>query len=63
MYTPRHFEEPRIEVLHELIRRRSLATLVVMGSKGLNANHIPLCLEASGDAQALAVAALVRERG
>ncbi len=44
MHTPKHFEEPRIEVLHELIRKQSLATLVVMGSSGLNANHIPLYL-------------------
>lgn len=44
MHTPKHFEEPRIEVLHDLIRKRSLATLVVMGSGGLNANHIPLHL-------------------
>ncbi len=44
MHTPKHFEEPRIEVLHDLIRKQSLATLVVMGSSGLNANHIPLYL-------------------
>ena len=49
MHTPKHFEETRIEVLHDLIRRQSLATLIVMGSKGLNANHIPLHLsEAPG---------------
>jgi transcriptional regulator len=42
MYTPKHFEEPRIEVMHELIRSRPLATLVTLSSGGLNANHIPL---------------------
>lgn len=44
MHTPKPFDEPRVEVLHDLIRRQSLATLVVMGSSGLNANHIPLYL-------------------
>jgi len=44
MYTPRHFDEPRVEVLHDLIRRQPLATLVTVGSAGLDANHIPLLL-------------------
>jgi transcriptional regulator len=47
MYTPKHFEEPRIEVLHELMRKHALATLVVKGSAGLDANHIPLHLDES----------------
>jgi len=41
MYLPGHFEETRIDILHQLIRERSLATLVTLGSNGLNANHIP----------------------
>ena len=41
MYIPRHFEETRIEVLHELMRRHPLAALVVLTSEGLNANHLP----------------------
>jgi transcriptional regulator len=41
MYIPKHFEERRVEVLHELIRRRPLAALVVLTSNGLDANHIP----------------------
>jgi len=44
MYTPRHFDEPRVEVLHDLIRRQPLATLITLGSAGLTANHIPLLL-------------------
>jgi transcriptional regulator len=44
MYTPKHFEEPRIDVIHELIRARPLATLITMTSGGLEANHIPLHL-------------------
>ncbi len=42
MYVPRHFEEPRPEVLHALIRQRPLATLVTLTARGLEANHIPL---------------------
>jgi transcriptional regulator len=41
MYIPRHFEETRVEVLHELMRMHPLAALVVLTSNGLNANHIP----------------------
>lgn len=42
MYVPKHFEEPRVEVMHDLIRTHPLATLVTLGSDGLNANHIPM---------------------
>ena len=44
MYIPKHFDEPRVEVLHQLIRARPLATLVTLAPGGLNANHIPLHL-------------------
>ena len=44
MYIPKHFDEPRIEVLHELMRARPLATVVTLAADGLNANHIPLHL-------------------
>ena len=46
MYVPSHFEEPRVEVMHELIQARPFATLVTLSSGGLNANHIPLHLSA-----------------
>jgi len=46
MYIPKQFDEPRLEVLHELIRARPLSTLVTLSSGGLNANHIPLLLSA-----------------
>ncbi|MGB7193698.1 MAG: FMN-binding negative transcriptional regulator [Collimonas pratensis] len=46
MYIPKHFDEPRIEVLHELIRARPLSTLVTLSSEGLNANHVPMLLSA-----------------
>lgn len=44
MYVPKHFDEPRIEVLHQLMRARPLATLVTQHAAGLDANHIPLHL-------------------
>ena len=45
MYIPSHFQETRIEVLHELIRQHPLGTLVTLSTNGLNANHIPLELD------------------
>ena len=44
MYIPSQFEQPDIQVMHELIRNRPLATLVTLGANGINANHIPLHL-------------------
>ena len=42
MYLPAHFEETRVEVLHDLMRVHPLATLVTLTTDGLEANHIPL---------------------
>lgn len=44
MYMPKQFDETRVDIMHELIRARPLATLVTMSSHGLNANHIPMYL-------------------
>lgn len=44
MYVPSHFEETRLEVLHELMRARPLATVVTLSPDGINANHVPLHL-------------------
>lgn len=44
MYVPKHFDESRVEVMHELMRDCPLATLVTTTSNGLTANHIPLIL-------------------
>jgi transcriptional regulator len=41
MYLPSHFEETRVEVLHQLIRSHPLGALVTVDAGGLNANHIP----------------------
>jgi transcriptional regulator len=47
MYIPKQFEEPKVDVMHALIRAQPLATLVTLSSGGLNANHIPLHLSES----------------
>lgn len=47
MYIPKQFEQPRVEVMHELIRAYPLATLVIHSPGGLDANHIPFHLSQS----------------
>jgi transcriptional regulator len=47
VYIPPHFNEERIDVLHELIREHGLATLVTYGPSGLIASHVPLVLDTS----------------
>lgn len=42
MYIPQQFDEPNIDVMHELIRTRPLATLITLNEAGIEANHIPL---------------------
>jgi transcriptional regulator len=42
MYIPKHFEETRIDVLHDLMRAHPLAALVTQNGGRLDANHIPL---------------------
>ncbi|HEY8097464.1 MAG TPA: FMN-binding negative transcriptional regulator [Methylobacter sp.] len=45
MYIPAQFEQPDVELMHELICNRPFATLVTLGANGIDANHIPLHLE------------------
>jgi transcriptional regulator len=47
MYTPRHFEENRPDVLHALISAHPLGQLVTHGPEGLDANPIPFELVAA----------------
>ena len=46
MYLPAHFNEQRIDLLHQLISERALGTLVTLSDEGLNANHIPFEIDA-----------------
>ena len=45
MYVPKHFDESRVPVLHEAIRRIGFGTLVTLGSEGLEASHIPMLID------------------
>ena len=47
MYLPRHFEVSDPARLHALMSAHPLATLVTHGDDGLDANHVPLQLDAS----------------
>jgi transcriptional regulator len=47
MHVPPAFAETRVEALHDLMRTHPLATLVVAGTTGLEAGHVPLLLDAS----------------
>jgi transcriptional regulator len=49
MYLPRHFEESRVEVLHEVMRARPLASVVTLHDSGMQANHLPLLLTLNHD--------------
>jgi transcriptional regulator len=48
MYLPRHFEETRVDVLHEFVRRQPFGLLVTQGADGLTANPLPFLLDAEG---------------
>src|SRR5688572_8699040 len=41
MYIRQHFEESRVEVLHQLIRQHPLGTLIAVTSDGPDACHVP----------------------
>ncbi|WP_193171165.1 FMN-binding negative transcriptional regulator [Nisaea nitritireducens] len=47
MYTPPHFREDDIALLHETIRRIAFGTLVTLGPDGLVASHVPMLLDTS----------------
>ena len=45
MYVPAHFNEDRIDMLHDLIRANGFATLVSMTADGMIASHAPMMLD------------------
>jgi transcriptional regulator len=47
MYLPASFREERLDVLHDVIRRNSFATLVTDGEQGPFATHLPILLDAT----------------
>lgn len=50
MHIPHHFEESRRDVLRRAIEDHPLATLVTVGATGIDANHLPLELDAMAGA-------------
>ncbi|QBE66025.1 FMN-binding negative transcriptional regulator [Pseudoduganella lutea] len=49
MHCPAPFREDRLDVLHDLIRARPLATLITVGTDGLMANLVPFSLHEGGE--------------
>jgi transcriptional regulator len=45
VYLPAHFQETRIEVMHDLIRAHPFATLVTATGDGFEADHLPFVLD------------------
>ena len=50
MYRPAHFAEDRLDVLHGVIRARPLVTLVTSRGGTLDADHVPVLLDATAGA-------------
>ena len=46
MYLPSHFEETRIDVMHELIQVQPLGLLITLSANGLQANPFPFLIDA-----------------
>ena len=45
MYVPPHFLEDDKAALHRAIGETRLATLVTLGSEGMEASHVPILLD------------------
>ena len=45
MYIPEHFNEPRLDVLHDLMLHNPFGMLVTHTAAGLDANHLPFHLK------------------
>ena len=60
MYVPPHFEISNPEVLHDLIAHHPLGVLVTQSESGLNANHIPFELDATGSSHGILRAHVAR---
>jgi transcriptional regulator len=60
MYTPKHFNEERPELLHQLVRDHPLGLLITLGDQGLEANPIPFLLDVDANGQAVLRAHVAR---
>ena len=50
MYLPAHFEEKRLDVLHDFVRAHPFGLCVTHGAQGLLANSVPFLIEPGGAA-------------
>lgn len=60
MYVPSHFEESRLEILHDFIDAHSFGTLIIHGVHGLEVNHLPFELDGSAGGHGLLRAHVAR---
>lgn len=60
MYIPPHFAEPRLEELHRIVRENALGMLVTTTAAGLDANHLPMLLDADRGSAGVLVAHVAR---
>lgn len=60
VYLPAHFEEHRIESMHDLIRAHPLGTIVHIGADGLSANHIPFLIDPTSGPNGTLIAHVAR---
>ena len=60
MYTPAHFLEARDAELQRLLHANPLGLLVVNGSEGLDANHLPFLLDAERGERGVLLAHVAR---
>jgi transcriptional regulator len=60
MYIPAHFAETRTEELHRIMREHPLGMLVTHGPDGLDADHIPMELDASTGQHGILIGHLAR---
>lgn len=60
MYVPAHFDEPRQDVLHDLIKQYPFGMLVTHGKSGLDANHIPFEFDSQGGEMGVLTAHVAR---
>jgi transcriptional regulator len=60
MYLPAHFKEQDHEQLFRVIRQHPLGTLIIQGSQGLSADHLPFLLESAESGQGILKAHVAR---
>ena len=60
MYLPKHFEETRTEVMHQLLRAHPLGLLITLSGGELQANSIPFMIDAQRGPHGTLVAHVAR---